>query len=1276
MLRPKQLKRFFPLALGSLLMICCLQSSALAQQPGIRIAPARVLTPQEAQMLMEQQMMEAGAMPVEAGAGPASMDGADDAEVSERDAAMEARLATLAELTFDRLPSTILERWNNAELIEDEEEREQLADLPPAPVNAFLYNDDFFKLATLKLQRDFTLGNWDEVSSFLSMLPGKHASSLYKQMLNALAGTGVEVLGANQMDPGDDPRTLQGQTITTDDFFRFAAIAPEELEDAEIASYARVMQSLLNRGNDVQEFLERFRTGIESEESAFSLRQVAKLLMGAGQSEHVLEFIPDIDTAATDNDHEALNLLSRHYRIKYSEDNKREYLESAWLATQKVLAAEGVDPDERKEALKRAVQMSTQVSEEQGIAWLNESFIERPERGVEVIAAIGSDTARSLSQHMRDSDHRLELLELQNKAVKALLEIAADSENGIEVLDDPAWQSALSLLAWNWLREAEISFTDDDSTSTGPSVNRDMYGNYFFMEMQMNRQRRSYGIDPVPVAKLLKIVPAAEWMRFVESGMHPRFDEVLAKLYLKVGEEAQALPYIEGLAETHPDQVESLVDKFLEIWTSNHDPNSESRRNDYFGYMYGYESRAESIPLTRSKQERNLAELEELIPRLRAISGDELDQELVLNAFFTCHSVAEVYREEDIEQVFGSIENVEPDVIRELAQRMQSNLATIWRDADVQKDNKTRRTKKEIQDEVFRGYEAARIVVADALARHPQNWALTCAQAALEHDENNYRAELENSVEFTENRQSALDKFASAASKYVRELAELEEDDYSTVSFVTWFYASLGACEPGMIEEKHISASAEFERIRETLLSIEDDDQREWHMSRFANLLFQRMSGIKPELKTRYLDGGFVVVGDHEDAADAREVHEYYRDLVTEIKLETVIDGSDRVGTRPFGMFVNLLHTREIERESGGFGRYLQNQNNQGFYAYNYGRPTEDYRDKFEESTRKLLGEHFEVHSITFHKPSVQSVPSTEFGWRVTPYAYVLLEAKGPEVDKVPPLKINLDFLDTSGYAILPIESATVLISPDDVSDRPYDQLTVTEILDERQAADGKLLLEIKATAQGLVPDLEQIMSVDSGKFEITEIDDPGVSVTSFDEEADGNVIMSERTWVVSYEAKESLTERPEEFSFPVPDIEVTEVAYQRYDDADLVNVESTISLEERYAKTNYWILGLIAAGGLALIGAMIGLFVVISRPQTQQSAGGIQVEDNPSPFKAISLLEDIRDNNGLSEDGKHQLGETINRLERYYFGDETERHDTAEPDLSAELRKWLSSRN
>ena len=93
-------------------------------------------------------------------------------------------------------------------------------------------------------------------------------------------------------------------------------------------------------------------------------------------------------------------------------------------------------------------------------------------------------------------------------------------------------------------------------------------------------------------------------------------------------------------------------------------------------------------------------------------------------------------------------------------------------------------------------------------------------------------------------------------------------------------------------------------------------------------------------MKYRYLENGFAIVGDHPRAHEARKVFDYYKDLVTEIQLVTKIDGNDVVGhSAPFGLFVNLRHTKDIERESGGFGRYLQNQNSGTMFTYNYGRP-------------------------------------------------------------------------------------------------------------------------------------------------------------------------------------------------------------------------------------------------------------------------------------------------------------------------------------------------
>ena len=79
------------------------------------------------------------------------------------------------------------------------------------------------------------------------------------------------------------------------------------------------------------------------------------------------------------------------------------------------------------------------------------------------------------------------------------------------------------------------------------------------------------------------------------------------------------------------------------------------------------------------------------------------------------------------------------------------------------------------------------------------------------------------------------------------------------------------------------------------------------------------MTAAAPAIKHRYLTQGLPIAGKNDRAREARALLEYYADLVTEIKLETRIDGDDVVGTTPFGVFVNIRHTKQIEREAGGF---------------------------------------------------------------------------------------------------------------------------------------------------------------------------------------------------------------------------------------------------------------------------------------------------------------------------------------------------------------------
>jgi hypothetical protein len=1190
-----------------------------------------------------------------------------------------ARTQKVQQAQFDRRPSAILKAWSAT----DDKEPEKKSDTPAEPTDpnnppAKPPEKDPFDDELKMFARNVTLSNWPDVKAYLASIDKDLGKALYRRLLQAMQVAPAAVppgvppeMAAQIMQSrgGQQGQHAEKNVFSFDDVLALADAAPGELEKDHLPSLGAILRGSLDGGNVIENLVARLHAeqAKPDAERAVTTRETAKLLFAANYPIEAGQFLPPLDKAKEDKDHEALNLLSRHYLALHAKEKKIAHLEQAWLVTQAVLASTEIKKEEKEEALKRAVELAPKIKDELGQTWLEESFTARPQRGMEIIATIGTGASQGMQFQPHNTDFRLNGLQLQTTAVEALLKAAPQKAD--------EWRDTLHLLAANWLREATHSYVYDRSTSLGPRLQRDPFGNMFYMNddgeaYNPYMQRDANQPQAIKVAELLQIKPSDAWLKLVKDGMRPKFDMLFAQLYLKVGEDAKSFPYVEQIARTHPEQAKGLVEEFLRVWTRNHDPNADRNRTNYYMYMYGFERRAEGIPLTRSKQERNLTELSELVARLKSLPLGELNQELLAKAFTTCHSSAEVYRLEAIERVFGPIADLKPATLAELAQQMRANLAGLWREPEVQKNKKTNRKQKDIQAEVLRGYGVARAVVEDALEKHPGEWSLQLAKAAIDHDENNYHKELGPDSQFSERRGQALAAFANAAAMYAKKSPELTEDEETTKAYEIWFYAALGACDLGNITEQNQPDLRQSRLIREAIRSL-PGEAAERHMSKFANALFTRMSAAKPAVKFRYLREGFEIVGDHKQAHEARKVFDYYKDLVTEIKLETAIDGSDVVGhNQPFGVFVNIRHTREIERESGGFGRYLQNQNANMYFSYNYGRPTENYREKFQDIVKQSLDEHFEVLSVTFQDDKVNSrAIEGEYGWRYTPYAYLLLKARGPEIDKLPPLRLDLDFLDTSGYAILPIESATVPLdaAATESPPRPIDKLTVTQTLDERQSHEGKLILEVKATAQGLVPDLDHIVDVKQAEFDVVNVEDQGVSVSKFDAESDHNVIASERTWLVTMHAKEGLAELPTKFRFAAAARNVAEMTYQRYEDADLATAEREISLEARYGEPTRrwpWVLGAVVGVAIALV---IGV-VLRPRHKLEVARARFQMPESITPFTVLGLLKQIDENNGLDGVGRDELHSSINRIERFYF----DRGSDEQPDLNQIAETWV----
>ena len=1185
------------------------------------------------------------------------------------------RLARLTQLQFDRRPSTILKTWAGRTESKTTPTKEPAKDSLTVELETF--------------QKHVTLGNWPAVKVYLAGLPAAESKAAYQQLLQSLQN--------NPVTPGariNQPRMIMGpdgqmqmftpetHSFSVEDVIGLAAAAPGGLDQQRTAGLGAILKRALEGNTVVPDVVAHFHKEVEkgAGKAAFTKRQAAQLLMEANQPVGAGEFLPGLDKAITDKDSEGLNLVARYFLGVYEREKRRIDLEQAWSATQAILTLKDGKSADKEEALRRAVELAPKIKEELGQAWLDQSFTNHPERGMDILAAIGSLASQGLDTKTMEREERLKTLQLLKSAVDALLKAAPQLA--------AQWHDKQALLAVVWMREADYTkqWHITQSNNTGRRSRRIMY----YDDSDLYFRQRNQPL-PIHTAELLRTRPDKGWFANLDKGSRAKLAALLAHLYLKVDDEKMAFLFIEELAPTNKEETRDLVNEFLGVWTTNHDPNPVRQSDTYLSTFYINGVRyvpssggsADGIPLTRSKQDRNLEDLADWVTRMRKLPLDRLDEDLLVNAFTKCHSRAEVYRLDAIEKVFGPIAKIKPRTLATLIQNTRSNLAGVWRIPAEQQKNKTNRKPKDIEAEVLKGYELAGNVVSNALKQFPEDWSLNLARAALLHDETNYRQEVAKSSDYSTKREQAIANFHKAAALYADQVRKLSEDEETIAVYEQWFYASLGACDLREIDGDKLPDSRQAALIRKALLAL-PREVAERHMNKMAESLVANLSVVNPAIRYRYLKHGFEIVGDNKQAAAAKKVFDYYNDLVKEIKLDVVIDGSDKVGHgQPFGIFVNIRHTREIEREAGGFGQFLQNQSTPRLGYYVRG-PAIDYRDRFEAAATEALKEQFEIVSKIYQTSKIHSRAAPDYGWRITPYAYLLLKPRGPQVDKIPPLRFDFAFEDNmtdysdnqraTGYVVLPIESPPVPIDANSErgEPRPVRKLQITQILDERKADLGKLGLEIRAKAVGLVGPMDEILSLAPDGFEVAKIDDPNVSVAEFDKEGDDIAVVSERTWLVDLRAKQDRAAAPTNFRFASPKIETAEMVYQRYQDADLVPAEQEVTLEHEYrgrGKMWFWIAG---TATLVLVGILLLAIVLVFRRRPQKTAG-MQLPQTITPFTVLALLRRIQQTGNLGSDDKTALDHAMADLESRFFAEAT---SNGEINLRTLAEDWVRKVN
>lgn len=1166
------------------------------------------------------------------------------------------RKELLSKLKFDRTPSGILQEQSLQR--NPEAKKPQPDPLPAEPkdekaaAQAKLRKQ--YQEETESFRRNVVLGNWKEVGTFLANLPEDLGKTTYSRLLTEL-GKPVQVQPRPEvMIMGAKPHP-QPNYLSTDDVIALSDAAPAALTDEALESLAKLLPS-----EAPQSFLQKLASGTRhfGKKDQNERYRTSRLLLDAELVKDATAFLPDLKTARETEQIKALNTLSRYHAKAHLQNLGAKHLPLAWELCLEVMSQESAAMDQRGEALYRALSLVPELEEGAGEVWLKETFSNPAGEGFEILAAVG--TLASQAQKIRQAPFRLQQSKLQHGAAEALL-----ATEGIALED---WQDIFTIYALNWLTEAELSNRYDQSSNMRPEAQWDNYGNMFYAPRQYTQNRDRNEPNPIPTGELIELAPSQEWIAIVDEAIQLQLLEIIPRLLLKVKEHQKAFPYIKDLSRSKPETAKSLVRNLINVWAENHNPNQQNRyRNSYY-YFYGYNNRAETIPLTRSKQERNLEELAALVQSIRELELGESFNEEFASAFITVHSQAEVWRVEALQKVFGSLDALEGETVASLIEKMRINLAALWPDPRLQEANQTKRTDKERHQQVIDGYNMARQVTAKAWGNEPESWRLLTQLAALTYEESNYLSALKPQATHSSTKRTALDDFAEAAKIYADSLPLEKQSEESTTAYETWFFGALGSPLLEALKNHHMPVQSEFAKIKAALDSL-PDKIRERHYKQFASTLNTRLANVSPDLKYRYLEAAISIVGDHEEIESASEVFAYYQDLITEIELVTTLDGEAEVGTNPFGLFVNIHHTREIERESGGFQRYLQNQNNVS-YSYNFGRPTEDYRDKFEKAARAALAENFEVLSVTFHTDKIDSRTSSRLGWRVTPYAYFLLKAKGPQTDTVPPLKIDLDFLDTSGHVVLPVSSANIPVVASTGKPRPVRDLKLTMTLDERNAAEKEeWYLEVKTSAKGLIPPLDELVSLPPKDFEIKSIEDRELQVEELTTETqDGAPLASHEYRLTLQPTRSGISE----FTFPVVSdfaraslAESDSILRQRYRDVDLVPVGETVMLTEN---GGFWLWLRVLLPVLLL--ALVGLFFWRKKGATTEAVVTESGPEPPQTLTPVSLLQWLRNlqENSADENQAAALRNEISTLERQAFS-----AGGCLPELEEIVQRWGS---
>ncbi len=1108
-------------------------------------------------------------------------------------------------------------------------------------------------------------GEWNTLATYLKSRPAPEADAVYAFVLEQLG----------QRETGMLPEEV----------LALAHAAPSELKPWQMTTLGKILAQAAGKFSS-STMLAQIRAGttLFGQGDEAKRRRTVEFLAGGGLVKESYEFLTPIDQALAAQDAPLLLVHARYQRTlaqTMPQGPQAEQLRrSAWELLTQIALLPGASFEKRREALQLAIEGMGDVPRASVSPWLTQVF--------------ASDALGPVA---------LELMALQAAKV-------GDSQQDVE-------QRAQTILR---LKEGvDVLLARQDLDSSALRVPLRMMTTALVQEMEQAITSKGRQRDVAAESQLLlKAVPSERWLSVLEPSLATRARKASIAIATVAEETDAALALVEQAIAASRDEAPAFADHFLQNWEGRLRPKLDV--DPEFQFYFWYREYLPMAPLTRGAQRRNLDRLSNLLAQLQAVGVDASKLTNLVPAFRACHATTEVYQRDDIQRVFGSLGAIPPAVAVDLASTMSAGLNGDWRSRDAQRKTGTKRTDSEIAALVDKGYGVALELMDAAVAAEPTEWRYAILRAAIAYDRLQFQQSQGRGGDAeaqTRYRRDAFEAFASAADRYTKAMAEGLERDDPTI-YRMWFGAAMGTAELNFIRPEDLPGEGslqddQIDLIRKSFDSL-PTEARDRHLATFARDMQAAVGRAAPEVKPRLVKQSLRILQDHPAGASLRAMNELYLDLMkNELRLRLSVDGDDRVGVnKPFGVLMSLRYTNSVERETGGFAKYLQNN----VWGYTGGSYREvNYRDQLKKNIEESLAKGFTVESIGFFDafmPGRGVIEDTQDGWVEKPIAYLVLTRKDASVDRLAQITMEMQFNDQTGPVTLALPSNTPALAVGDTfATRPLQDLTISQIVDLRAltpssgvAKNHPVTLEVRMRGKGILPDVTDVLAGISDAL-------PGFNAGNNAIEAQPQIILQEgalatgrfgwsrseaepeggypepdatgmyrlngeRTFIITYTPQGSGAARA--FTLPTLTQAATQLPRTKPDDKDFIPLESRtyadldivpVTTPVVHIQRSWW-----RAATLLAIAGVIVLIVAITwlRRRTAQVPALAAAKLAPArmtPLSVLAALRRLESRAGLPADRANELASDIAALEQQAFAPGA--NPPAESDLQAVISKW-----